>query len=209
MKKSFLKTRAAIAIGLILIVMISGACSRDTGRGNRPFQIVFSASQINQNAVTNFGASLLNSMPELTVEGRAPLFTPMAMGTASPGADPMMAMGMTMRLTAQISGGEIDIIISSLENAASMAQGGSFMPLAEVLTEQEISSLGDRLISFDIIQVEGMDAVPTGERTPEVGVNITGKEEIRSIFGSQEIAVFIIANTGNIELSKAVLRSFI
>ena len=198
----------AVKIALLVILMFSFFGCSSNERGNQ-FQIVFYASQVSENAVTGYGSFLLEQIPELTIEGRAPLFTPMVMGDALQQIDPMMAMGTTMRLTGLMATGEVDMIIGNMENASNMAQGESFIPLTEIFSESELRNLDDRLISFDITSVNESNArVPTGERTPALGISITGNDHIRAIFGSQEIGVFIITNTKNLELAKSVMMTF-
>jgi hypothetical protein len=209
-KKRILGTRT-ILIACGLLVCLSGCSSKE--KEPPPFQIVFTSFYINESAVSEYGASLVNDIPELSIDGKAPLFTPMIMGEARNNlesgtvGDPMMAMAGIMRLTTLVASGEIDIIISDLDNAARNARGGLFLPLSDVCTADDLAALNDRLLSFDLLSNDGYEPTPTGEKTPICGINITGNERIRRIFGDQEIGVFIVANTKNLELAKRVIVS--
>jgi hypothetical protein len=200
-----------ILVACGLLVCLFGCSSKE--KGPLPFQIVFSSLYINESAVTEYGAALLNEIPELSIDGKAPLFTSMIMGEAKNDTesgnfiDPMMAMGSIMRVATTVSNGEIDVFISDFDNAARNARGGLFLPLSDVYTVDDLAALGDRLLSFDILNTDSYEPTPTGEKTPICGINITGNEKIRRIFGDQEIGVFIVANTKNLELAKRVMAS--
>ena len=180
-----------------------------------PFQVAFTAARLNESAVSEFGASLLNRIPELSIDGNAPLFTPMITGETQNNveagiiADPMMAMTGMMRQAALVSTGDIDVFISDMENAARNARGDMFLPLSEVFTDFELAALNNRFLSFDLVNTDGYETTPTGEKTPVCGIDITGNEMMLRIFGNQEIGVFIAANTKNMELAKKVMLSFL
>ncbi|MDR0312694.1 MAG: hypothetical protein LBI14_03780 [Treponema sp.] len=211
-KKRITATRTML-VACGLLICLFGCSSKE--KGPLPFQIVFTSLYINESAVSEYGAILLNDIPELSIDGKAPLFTSMIMGETSNNpesgnfADPMMAMGSIMRLTTLIANGDIDIIISDLDNAARNARGGLFLSLSDVCTDDDLAALGDRLLSFDILRNDGYEPTPTGEKTPICGINITGNERIRRIFGNQEIGVFIVANTKNLELARRVMVSLL
>ena len=202
---------AAVLLGCCSVLFVSG-CS-----GNKkasPFQVIFSAAYVNENAVAEYKTSLLGSIPELTVDGTAPLFTSMVVGESRNdpesgviGGDPMMNMAGMMRMAAVVSTGEMDVFISDMDNAARNARGEMFMSLDRVFPGENLSAYDDRLLSFDIMTTDGNEPRPTGEKTPVCGISITGNAQMRRIFGDQEIGVFIVANTKNLETAKKIMRS--
>ena len=211
-KNYFLTMLAIIAItGLTLGL---AGCS-DNSKKSTPFQIVFSAAYVNESAVTAYGSALQGRMPELVVDGKNPLFTSMMMGETNANAgsgamvDPMMGMAGMMRMAAVVSTGEMDVFIADMENAGRNARSDMFMPLDKVFPGEDLSAYGERLLSFDILSNDSYDPQPTGEKTPVCGFSITGNPQIRRIFGDQEIGVFIISNTKNLELAKKVMRSLL
>jgi len=216
MRKKTVNENKVLAVIIIftaaLIISLIGCSPKNTGPAS--FQIAFIASSMNQNAVTEYGAYLNNAMPELTIEGKAPVFTPIIIAEAAdnpePGnfVDPMMTMGGMIRMAVIGATGDLDIIISDMNNAERQAASGVFMPLSGFLTNDELSALESRSISFDIMSTDH-EPKPTGEKTPVCGINITGNERMRSIFGNQEIGVFITSNTKNLELAKKVVRSLL
>ena len=184
-------------------------------RNRRRFKLFFSSLTINENAISIYANSLLNEMPELIIEGNNPLFTSMIMGDVQNDMesgilnDPMLAIGGMMKLPALIAAGEIDVMICDMENAARNARGDMFLPLGEIFTDDELAAISGRLLSFDLVETDGYETVATGEKTPVCGIDISDNDAMKSIFGNREIGVFIISNTKNIDLARAVMLSLI
>jgi len=210
-RRAFQRVLLLIAGGLTVCLL---GCSGNKSK-TAPFQMVFCSLSINDKAVSDFGASLLKEIPELTIDGKAPMFTPMIMGEvkndieAGVMSDPMMGMAGIMKMVAIVSTSDLDVFVSDMENAARQARGGMFMPLADIFSGDDLAALESRFLSFDILNTEGIEPVPTGEKTPVCGIVITGNEKMKGIFGDQEIGVFIIANTKNLELSKKVVKTLL
>ena len=196
---------------LVLIIILFAFYSCSSERPNQ-FQILFVALPLNTSAISEYGSSLISQMPELTIEEREPLFTAMMMGTTAQNADPSMAMGLIVRLSGMITSREVDIIISNMDNAVNLVQGSTFMPLSEILDSREIQMLEaeNRLISFEILSTNDQNIQEiTGERTPALGIDISANEQMRAIFGSQQVGIFIVANTTNLELAALLVRRFL
>ena len=210
-----IKIKALLIISILCMFFILGlsGCGGGGSRGPSPFQAAFLALAMNDQAVADLGTSLSDRLPELTIDGRAPLFTTMPMGDdqSAGGAmrmDPMMGMGMTVRFSALIASSEIDVVIANMDNAARFSRSDFFAPLSDILSENEIAQLGDRLLSFELVDIDGTAAVGTGEFTAVVGFDISDNDQIREIFGNQEVGIFVIGNSGKLDLSRAMLRFF-
>ena len=201
-----------IALVVCLFTMSLAGCSPSTAR-DAPFQIVFASLYMNETAISDYAVTLSNDLPDLTINGNAPMLTPVIAGEIKndPEAgiirDPMMGIAGMMKTSMLVAAGELDVVVASLDNAARDARGEMFLPLDEVFTADELASLGDRLLSFDHIDTDGYETWLTGAKTPVCGIDITGNEEMRAIFGNQKIGVFIVANTRNLELAKEVMLS--
>ena len=219
-KKSGYKNRAhcfsralAILITAGLVISLFGCSSRNSGADS--FQIAFVSLSVNENAISEYGTFLTNEMPELTIDGKAPVFIPIIAGEtrndyeSGKVNDPMAVMGGMMRLATLGATGALDVVIADMDNAARQARGDMFIPLADIFTRDELSSMENRFLSFDKLNTDGYEPVPTGEKTPVCGINITGNARMRSIFGNQEIGVFIAASTKNPELAKKVALSLL
>ena len=213
MKSKIMYRIIALILVVCILVMSLAGCSSASASANRTsFHIAFSALYMDATAVSEFSEVLASEMPELTIDGNAPTLTPIFAGMvendfeAGIFHDPMMALSI-MKIPMMVAAGELDVVVSTLDNAAREARSDIFLPLEEVLTAEELAQFSDRLLAFEHVDTDGYNTWPTGEMTPVCGINITGNEYMRQIFGNQEIGVFIVANTGNIELARSVMLS--
>ena len=212
MKKFHAINIILFAVVIFAVMICLGGCSGS--KKTSPFQIAFASLSLNENAVSEFGASLLAKIPELAIEGTAPLFTPMIMGEVKNDQqsgiliDPMMGMAGMMQMAAVVSTGDIDVFISDMENGARNARGGMFMSIDKLFPNENLSAIEDRLLSFDIMTTDEYEPKPTGEKTPVCGISIANNDQLRRIFGNRDVGIFIVENTKNLELAKKVMRSF-
>lgn len=120
------------------------------------------------------------------------------------GSDPSVQMAGMMKLTAAIAAKEVDLIIADDTNAARNARSEAFYELSDILTADEISALGDKALSYDMLDDEGN---ASGEKAPVCGVDITGDEVITPAMGSSSAAAFVAGNAANLENAKTVLKA--
>ena len=173
------------------------------------FQIVFVATVLSDAGVSSLGSTLAREIPELTIGETPPLFNPlMIMGSQdvfSPMAmGPDVVMGSIMRFSLLVGEGEVDMVISDMENAARFAQDNMFMPLSDIFSDSQLAALEGRLLDFELLG-EGFGAEGP-ERTPPIGVNITEHPGMAPIFGSLEVGVFVVANTRHLDQVRMVLN---
>ena len=120
------------------------------------------------------------------------------------GSDPSVQMAGMMKLTAAIAAKEVDLIIADDTNAARNARSEAFYELSDILTADEISALGDKALSYDMLDDEGN---ASGEKTSVCGVDITGDEVITPAMGSSSACAFVAGNAANLENAKTVLKA--
>lgn len=120
------------------------------------------------------------------------------------GSDPSAQMAGMMKLTAAIAAKEVDLIIADDTNAARNARSEAFYELSDILTADEISALGDKALSYDMLDDEGN---ASGEKTPVCGVDITGDEVITPAMSSSSVGAFAACNAANLENAKTVLKA--
>ena len=120
------------------------------------------------------------------------------------GSDPSVQMAGMMKLTAAIAAKEVDLIIADDTNAARNARSEAFYELSDILTADEISALGDKALSYDMLDDEGN---ASGEKPPVCGVDITGDEVITPAMGSSRAGAFVAGNATNLENAKTVLKA--
>ena len=200
-------------VSCLFLTVLSGCASAPAKE--TPFHIAFTSMYMNDAAITEYTQTLTGNFPELIIDGNAPLLTPIISGEVKNDLeagvinDPMVGIAGMMKMPMLVAAGELDVVISNMENAARDARGEMYMPLEDVFTPDEKAILGTRLLSFDLLEADGYDFKPTGEKTPVCGIEITGNDEMRKIFGDQEIGVFIVANTKNLELAKKFILSLV
>ena len=120
------------------------------------------------------------------------------------GSDPSVQMAGMMKLTAAIAAKEVDLIIADDTNAARNARSEAFYELSDILTADEISALGDKALSYDMLDDEGN---ASGEKTTVYGVDITGDEIITTAMSSTSAGAFVAGNAANLENAKTVLKA--
>lgn len=120
------------------------------------------------------------------------------------GQDPTMQMAGMMKLGASVAAQEVDILIADDVNAARNARGDTFHPLSDLLTEDEIAKLGKRALAYETVDEDGN---LTGTMTPVCGIDLTGDERLRKIFGDKKVGIFVAGNAPNFENSKIVFEA--
>lgn len=185
------------AVAVLTSAVLLGGCGSEEAAG---FQTAFCATYVDSEAVETYGESLKTDLPELTIDGVEPSFIGMSMGDSE--SDPMETMAGMTKFTAMIAGGELDVVISDMENAARNARGEAFLDVSSYLTEEEMEKYEDKLLSFDMVDDEGN---PTGEKTAVCGLDLSGNENISSLVG-EDCGVFVAANTSHVDQAAALVR---
>lgn len=120
------------------------------------------------------------------------------------GADPTMQMGGMLKLTSAVAAGEVDVVIADEANAARNARSEMFYPLSDILTDDEVDALGNLALSYSMVDDMGE---PTDETTPLCGIDLSGDERFKTVFGDVPVGAFVAANSPNLENSKALMRA--
>lgn len=181
------KSICLILLLLLLPAMLLTGC----GKREDPFQIVLASGFVGDPFVGPY-VEKLGVDSEITYRG---------FSFGEEGVDGTFFGASVMSMTAVMVAGEIDVLVCDLENAARYARNDMFLDLTEVFTEAELAGYEDKLVDFDMLDEY---AQPTGEKTVRCGLNISGNEELTYILNSDAYAVFIVANTADLELSKDV-----
>lgn len=123
------------------------------------------------------------------------------MSLGSSDLDPTAYAAGSVKVSAMVASGEIDVMICDLENAAKYARSETYLPLEDFLSPEEPAGYEERLLSFDLVDDEGN---PTGEQTPAYGISMNGSEAFDSLYGDTDYGIFLIGNADPAELSKTV-----
>ena len=117
-----------------------------------------------------------------------------------------MQMAGMMKLTMALAAQEVDVIIADELNAARNARSDSFYALSDLLTADEIAALGDRALSYELLDDEGN---PSGEMSPACGVDVTGDSALVHVVGNAQVGAFVAGNAPNLENAKDLMRALI
>lgn len=119
----------------------------------------------------------------------------------------MMGTASMLKVTAMISAQEIDVLLCDSENAARFAKDGTFMPLDQLLSADELAALDDnRKISFPVTDDDGKE---TGEQQAACGIDVSGNTEIKEFLSGEVIGVYVLSNAKNMEAAKEYAKSLI
>lgn len=194
------KFRKLTAGLLAAVLMLSGCGSSDEGNADGSLRVVFAAPVVNQSEAEAYGNTLKArdaSLPEIRC-------TAVSLGDSS--QDPTAALASMMKISGMVAGKEIDVILYDIDAAARDARSETFYSMSELFTEEELSSMQDRLIRYHQVDEEGNE---TEELTPECGLDISDQTEICKILNSDHIGIFVVGNAQNLDAAKTLVRSFL
>lgn len=188
MKK--LKRSACLLTALLLLpVLLLSGC----GKREDPFQVVFAAPFVNDGIIAAY-CETLSPATETPIK-----YSGLSFG--SEGMDASTYAASSMMLTAMAFAGEVDVVVCDLAEAARYARSGMFSDLTELFTQAELAEYADRLVRFDEVDENG---VPTGEKTPSCGLDLSGREDLNIVMGGTSYGIFLVNGTGDPETAKAV-----
>lgn len=180
-----MKKIIALLLSAALLLALSGCGKQET-----PFQVLFAAPFVNEDLTAAYGESLTADVK----------YSPFSMGSEA--IDPMTYGAGAMALSAMFAAGEVDVLICDLDEAARYARSGYFFDPAEVFTGEELEPYQEKLLSFEMVDEYG---VPTGEKTPVCGIDLSDKEDLLLAMGTEHFGIFILVNTEDLELAKDVV----
>lgn len=185
---------------LAAVLMLSGCGSSDGDHADRSLRVVFAAPFVNQSEAEGYADTLRArnaSLPEIRC-------TAVSLGDTS--QDPTAALASMMKISGMVAGKEIDVILYDIDAAAGDARSETFYSMSELFTEEELSSMQDRLIRYHMVDEEGNEVE---EMTPEYGLDISDQAEICKILNSDHVGIFVVGNAQNLDAAKALVRSFL
>lgn len=119
----------------------------------------------------------------------------------------MMGTTSMMKISAMITAKELDVMLCDEQSVQNLANNGSFLPLSEAFTAEELEEIGeDKLISYEKTDETGQ---PTGEMGEPCGIRITENSQFADILASDEMGIYIVANTEKKDLAKEYVLSLL
>ena len=186
---------------LVTSTIFLTSCSSDDSPS---IQVMVANSYVNEEALTTCSDNLLAEHPSWQQEDLPVQFSSLSFG--SPDTDPAMYGASTMKISAIVASGEMDILICDIENAARYARGDMFISINEIISEEKLSSYQERLLTFELMDDEGN---PTGEYTEPCGISLNGNTQFDTIYGEQEYGIFLVTNADPIENAEQVFMDMI
>lgn len=209
--------RVSLALAMLMLMLALTACGGNTeapvttknadgtlsSEKTNVLNVYLCAQYVDEAAAQELAGQLRESVPGLK-DGTYTLNVS-CIATGS-GEDPTMQMASMMKLTAAMASQEVDVIIADEANAARNARSEAFYALSDLMTADEIAALGERALSYELLDDMGE---PSGEMTPECGVDVSGDSELEKVFGNARIGAFVAANAPNLENSKDLVRALV
>lgn len=196
---------SAVFLSAVLLTSAVGLSSCGSEDTSNSLQILAESAYVDTEQLDTYGENLSASSEALTAAGKTVEFTGLSVGNSD--TDPAVYGTSTMKVSAMIAAGDVDIMICSLDEAARNARGEYYYDLEELFTPEELAQIPEEnLLSFDLVDDEGN---ATGEKTPVCGVQISGNENLDSAMAGADYGVFIVSNTKNLDLSKEVFWEII
>ncbi len=208
--------RTALSILIILSLVLTTSCSSDPDYG---LQVTMVAPYVDVNMLEDYGQTLMVGEQAVSVLGES--IVPLSEEEENTGEESveesleelnnnsmeMMGTAGMMKVTARIASKEVDVILSDYENGQRFAASGSFMPLEELFTEQELAELDESLfVSYEEMDDEG-DL--TGVALPASGIDVSGVEELTQFMVTDTIICHVVSNSENVDVAKEYMLSLI
>ncbi len=119
----------------------------------------------------------------------------------------MMGSAGFMKITAQLTSGEIDVIICDYENGQRLSSMETFMPLENIFTPEELAEIDENLlVSYQEVDDENNT---TGTMLPPAGIDVSNIQAISDFMVADQLVCHIVSNTPNMENAKEYMVSVI
>jgi len=110
------------------------------------------------------------------------------------------------QITKNLTAGQIDVLIATAEVGRVQALNNLLMPLSEIFTQEELAQLEKQIVQYDYVDYMLGAELPTGESTPDCGLDISEHEFITPLVSSEPLGVYVAINAPHSEQAKALIR---
>lgn len=120
-------------------------------------------------------------------------------------SDPYGTMAAMTQISVRMASHEIDLLLCDEDWARRFGDGGeTYVPLAELFTEEEQAELGMTPASVALVDDEGN---VTDTLSAPCGVDLSASDELRHMLVTEDgIGAYVIAGTENVEKARSVIR---
>jgi len=110
------------------------------------------------------------------------------------------------QITKNLTAGQVDVLIATAEVGRVQALNNLLMPLSEIFTQEELAQLEKQIVQYDYVDYMLGAELPTGESTPDCGLDISEHEFITPLVSSEPLGVYVAINAPHSEQAKALIR---
>ncbi|MBQ9951687.1 MAG: hypothetical protein IJO98_06070 [Clostridia bacterium] len=197
-----------IAVSLVLVLLLSlltGCSSKEESAQKSSLHIVVAAPFATEEQASALKDALLAAAPELDSEELPLSVSHIATGDTE--KDPYGAMAGMSQITVRLMSDEIELLLCDADNARRHGDNGeTYIPLAELLTEEEISELSVVPATIPIIDEAGN---LTEERSGACGVDLSENKVLVQMLNIADLGAYIVVDSPNLENAKTALKALL
>lgn len=201
MKKRHISTSLALVLLLLLCPLLLTGCGSEEASA---IQVVVGNTYVDEDHLATVFQQILAEDPSWQRED-----LPVELSAFSFGAqeiDAGMFGANVMKVSAMIASGEMDILICDAENAARYARSETFVPVDQIIPEDELDGYQERLLSFELLDEDG---TPTGSYTPACGISLNGDPRLDAFYPEQEYGIFLVGNAEPMETAEQLFMDIL
>ena len=198
-----LKRRLSLLLMLCVLLMALCGCSAENKEQNTvSLQIAVATTYVPETTITGLETELKEQLPALYADGKNVIINGISTGDSE--KNPEMTMAGMARLMGMMASGEIELLICDPENAQRYAESGeSFVPVSELFSDEELTSLGLKTVS---VPVRDDDGNATGEMSAPCGFDLSACTLMTETLYQDNMAAYVFVNTASLENAKAVIK---
>lgn len=190
---------------VLLLTLLTGCSSKEETAQKNSLHIVVAAPFATEEQANALKDAIVSAAPELDSEDLPLSVSHIATGDTE--KDPYGAMAGMSQMTVRMMSDEIELLICDADNARRHGDNGeTYIPLSELLTEEEIRELSIVTATIPLIDEAGN---LTEERSGACGVDLSGNETLVQMLNIPDLGAYVIIDSPNLENAKIALKALL
>lgn len=190
---------------VLLLTLLTGCSSKEETAQKNSLHIVVAAPFATEEQANALKDAIVSAAPELDSEDLPLSVSHIATGDTE--KDPYGAMAGMSQMTVRMMSDEIELLICDADNARRHGDNGeTYIPLSELLTEEEISELSVVPATIPIIDEAGN---LTEERSGACGVDLSENKALVQMLNIADLGAYVIIDSPNLENAKIALKALL
>lgn len=169
------------------------------------FQLYIGAPYLVEKRIPQVADSIREAQPGLSAEGAMDCIYVKA-GDLDNKQDARAGTYGMQDITKKLTAGQIDVLIATAEVGRVQALNNLLLPLSDIFTEEELSGLSNQVVRYDYVDIMLHMDLPTGQSTPDCGLDLSEHEFITPLVSSEDLGVYVAANAPHPEQAKMLIR---